>query len=159
MSFSVRPSLARNLAVAVAVGACVLGVASARPQPAAAGLAPLDLRVSVSLAPGSGSTLHYRGTFTGAPLGSGKVDLRTTLGGGGDARVTYTISNRRGSISGSADVTLAYSGSTVTYKGAASITKGTGSYRRVRSHTLRISGRAGLTAERVTLSLSGPLSS
>jgi hypothetical protein len=155
MSFSLRSSLA----VAAAVSACLLGLASARPQPAAAGMAPLDLRVSVSLAPGSGSTLHYRGTFTGAPLGRGKVDLRTRLGGGGDAKVSYTLSNSRGSISGSANVTLTYSGSTVSYKGAASITRGTGSYRRVRSHTLRISGRAGLTAERVTLSLSGPLSS
>jgi hypothetical protein len=159
MSFSVRSSVARRLAVAAAVSACVLGLASARAQPAAAGLPPLDLRVSVSLAPGSGSTLHYRGTFTGAPLGSGKVDLRTTLGGGGDARVSYTMSNSRGTISGSANVTLAYSGSTVTYTGAASITKGTGYYRRVRSRALRISGRAGLTAERVTLSLSGPITS
>jgi hypothetical protein len=159
LSLSLRPSVTRRLAVASAVGACVLGLASAWPQPAAAGAQSLDLRVSVSLVPGSGSTLRYRGTFTGAPLGSGKVDLRTKLGGGGDATVSYTISNSRGSISGSANVTLAYSGSTVTYKGAANITKGTGAYRRVRSRTLRISGRAGLTAERVTLSLAGPITS
>jgi hypothetical protein len=145
--------------VAVAVGACVLGVASARPQPAAAGMAPLDLRVSVSLAPGSGATLQYRGTFTGAPLGRGTVYLRTRLGGGGDAKVSYTMSNSRGTISGSANVTLSYTGSTVSYKGMASITKGTGSYRRVRSRTLRISGRAGLTAETVTLTLAGPITS
>jgi hypothetical protein len=113
----------------------------------------------VSLAPGSGSTLHYRGTFTGAPLGSGKVNLLTRLGGGGDATVSYTMSNSRGSVSGSARVTLSYQGSTVSYKGVANITKGTGSYRRVRSRTLRISGRAGLTAENVTLALSGPISS
>jgi hypothetical protein len=159
MSFAARSSVARRLAVAFAISACALGLASARAQPAAAGTQSLDLRVSVSLAPGSGSTLHYQGTFTGAPMGSGKVDLHTRLGGGGDAKVTYTMSNSRGTISGSADVTLAYSGSTVTYTGAASITKGTGSYGRVRSRTLRIFGRAGLTAERVTLSLSGPISS
>jgi hypothetical protein len=159
MSFSLRTSIARRFALAVVVGACLLGLASARAQPAAAGMAPLDLRVSVSLAPGSGATLKYRGTFTGAPLGRGKVDLTTRLGGGGDATVRYTMSTSRGTISGSANVTLSYSGSTVTYKGAASITKGTGAYRRVRSQKLRISGRAGLTAERVTLSLSGPITS
>jgi hypothetical protein len=159
MSFSPRASAARRCAVAVAIGACVLGVASARPQPAAAGMPPLDLRVSVSLAPGSGATLHYRGTFTGAPLGRGKVDLRTRLGGGGEATVTYTLSNSRGTMSGSANVTLSYHGSIVTYKGVASITRGTGSYRRVRSRTLRISGRAGLTAETVTLTLAGPITS
>ena len=108
MSFSLRAPVARRLAVAAALSACLLGLASARAQPAAAGSQPLDLRVSVSLAPGSGSTLSYRGTFTGAPLGSGKVSLRTKLGGGGDATVSYTMSNRRGSISGSANVTLSY---------------------------------------------------
>jgi len=159
MSFSLRAPIARRLAVAATVSACLLGLASARPQPAAAGSQALDLRVSVSLAPGSGSTLKYRGSFTGAPLGSGKVSLLTKLGGGGDATVSYTMSNRRGSISGSARVTLSYSGSTVSYKGLASITKGTGSYKRVRSRTLHISGRAGLTAENVTLSLAGPISS
>jgi len=133
VSFSLRFPIARRLAVVAAVGACLLGLASARAQPAAAGSQPLDLRVSVSLAPGSGAALRYRGTFTGAPLGSGKVSLVTRLGGGGDA--------------------------TVSYKGVASITKGTGSYKRVRSRALHISGRAGLTAENVTLSLVGPISS
>ena len=37
--------------------ACLLGLASARAQPAAAGTQPIDLRVSVRLAPGSGSAL------------------------------------------------------------------------------------------------------
>ena len=59
------------------------------------------------------------------------MSLRTKLGGGGDATVSYTMSNRRGSISGSANVTLSYRGSNVSYKGVANITKGTGAYRRV----------------------------
>ena len=159
MSFSRRSSFARPLVVAAAVSACLFGLASARPQPAAAGSQPLDLRVSVSLAPGSGATLQYRGTFTGAPLGRGKVNLRTRLGGDGNATVSYTMSNGRGSISGSAKVTLSYRGSNVSYKGVASITKGTGSYSRLRSRSLHIAGSAGLTAENVTLSLTGPLSS
>jgi hypothetical protein len=159
MPFSLRTFSARRLALAAVVGVCLFGLASAWAQPASAGTQSMDLRVSVALAPGSGSTLEYRGTFTGAPLGRGKVDLRTRLGGAGSATVSYTMSTSRGTISGSANVTLAYSGSTVTYKGRASITKGTGAYRRVRSRTLRIAGRAGLTAERVTLSLSGPITS
>jgi hypothetical protein len=159
MPFSRHSSVARLLLVAATVGACLVGLASARPQPAAAGMPPLDLRVSVTLAPGSGATLQYRGTFTGAPLGRGKVNLRTKLGGAGNATVTYTLSNSRGSLSGAANVTLSYRGSSVTYKGAASVTKGTGAYSRVRSRNLRIAGRAGLTAETVTLSLAGPVSS
>jgi hypothetical protein len=159
MPFSLRTSVARRFALAAVVSAALVGLASAGAQPAAAGSQPLDLRVSVSLAPGSGATLRYRGTFTGAPLGRGKVNLTTKLGGGGDATVNYTMSTSRGTISGSARVTLAYSGSTVSYKGIASITKGTGAYRRVRSRNLRIAGRAGLTAENVTLTLSGPITS
>ena len=159
MSFSLRSSVTRRLAVAAVVVACLLGLGWARAQPAAAGTQPMSLRVSVSLAPGSGSTLRYRGSFVGAPLGRGKVDLRTKLGSAGDAIVSYTMSTSRGTISGAANVTLAYRGSTVTYTGVASITNGTGAYRRVRSRNLRISGRAGLTAERVTLSLAGPISS
>ena len=159
MSFPRLSSVARPLVVAAAVSACLFGLASARPQPAAAGTQPLYLRVSVSLAPSSGATLRYRGTFTGAPLGHGKVNLGTRLGGDGNATVSYTMSNSRGSISGSAKVTLSYRGSDVSYKGVASITKGTGSYRRLRSRSLQIAGHAGLTAEKVTLNLIGPVSS
>ena len=157
MSFS--PSFARRCAVVATVMACLLALASARAQPAAAGTQAMDLRVSVALAPGSGSTLKYSGTFAGAPLGRGTVNLRTSLGGGGDATVSYVMATSRGTFRGSARVTLEYSGSTVSYHGKASITTGTGAYRRLRSNNLRIAGRAGLTAERVTLSLSGPISS
>jgi hypothetical protein len=159
MSFALPTALVRRLAVAAVVGGCALSLAWATAQPAAARTQSLDLRVSVALAPGSGAALKYRGTFTGAPLGRGKVSLLTRLGGGGDATVSYTMSTSRGSFSGSANVTLSYSGSTVTYRGRATITRGTGAYRRLRSSTLRIAGRAGLTAETVTLSLSGPISS
>ena len=126
MSFFLRTPVARRLAAAAAVSACVLGLASVQAQPAAAGTQPLDLRVSVGLVPGSGATLQYRGTFSGAPLGRGKVNLRSRLGGGGDATVTYVMSTSRGTVRGSANVTLTYSGTTVTYHGTASITQGSG---------------------------------
>ncbi len=159
MSLSLPTRVVRRLAVAGAVCACLLGLGWASAQPAAARTQPMDLRVSVALAPGSGSALRYRGSFTGAPLGRGKVSLVTRLGGGGDATVRYTMSTSRGTFSGAADVTLSYHGATVTYRGRANITTGTGAYRSLRSSSLRIAGTAGLTAERVTLSLSGPISS
>jgi hypothetical protein len=159
MSLSTLSLVVRRLAAVAAACACLIGLAWASAQPAAASTQPLDLRVSVSLAPGSGAVLKYRGSFTGAPLGRGKVSLVTRLGGGDDATVRYTMSTSRGSFSGSANVTLSYHGSTVDYRGRATITKGTGAYRRLRSNDLRIAGTAGLTAERVTLSLSGPISS
>jgi hypothetical protein len=155
MTLSPASRLSRRLLALAAVAACLLSVA----QSAGARTQPMSLRVSVSLAPGSGAALKYRGSFTGAPLGRGKVSLVTRLGGAGDATVRYTMSTSRGTFSGAADVTLTYHGSTVTYRGRATITKGTGAYRNLRSNDLRIAGTAGLTAERVTLSLSGPISS
>jgi hypothetical protein len=149
----------RRLTAAVVAAACVLGSAWAAAQPATARTQTLRLRVSVSLAPGSGSTLVYRGSFTGTPLGRGRVELRTRLGGAGDATVSYRMSTSRGTFSGSARVTLSYHGSSVTYRGRATITSGTGAYRNLRSDDLRIAGTAGLAAERVTLGLSGPISS
>jgi hypothetical protein len=159
MSFFVRTPVAQRLAATAALSACVLGLASVRAQPAVAGTQPLDLRVSVGLVPGSGATLVYRGTFTGPPLGRGKVSLRSRLGGGGDATVTYVMATSRGTVRGSANVTLTYSGTTVTYHGTASITQGSGAYRQVRARGLRISGRTGLSAEHATLRLTGQITS
>jgi hypothetical protein len=159
MAFSLRTPIAQRLAAAAALGGCLLGLASVQAQPATAGTQPLDLRVSVGLVPGSGATLQYRGTFTGPPLGRGRVNLRSRLGGGGDAMVTYVMATSRGTVSGSASVTLTYSGTTVTYHGTASITEGSGAYRQVRARGLRISGRTGLSAEHATLRLTGQITS
>jgi hypothetical protein len=159
MSLSLPTSLARRLLVALALSACLIGLAWAKAQPAAAGAQTLDLRVSVVQAPGSGAKLKYRGTFSGTPIGRGKVSLVTRLSGSGGATVTYVMRTSRGSFSGSGNVTLTYHGSTVDYRGKASITKGTGAYRHLRSNGLTISGQAGLTSERTSLRLSGPISS
>jgi hypothetical protein len=159
MSFSLRAPTAQRLAAAAALTACLLGLASVRSPPAAAGRQPLDLRVSVGLVPGSGATLLYRGTVTGQPLGRGRVSLRSRLGGGGDATVTYVMATSRGTVRGSANVTLSYGATTVTYHGTASITQGSGAYRQVRARGLRISGRTGLSAEHATLRLTGHITS
>jgi len=149
----------RRLAAAVAAGTLLLALTWAGAPPATARTQALSLRVSVTLAPGSGSTLLYRGSFAGTPLGRGKVTLRGRLSGAGGATVTYRMSTSRGTFEGSGRVTLSYRGSTVSYGGRATITSGTGAYRNLRSDDLRIAGTAGLTAERVTLTLSGQISS
>jgi hypothetical protein len=149
----------RRVAAAVAAGALLLALTWAGAPPATARTQALSLRVSVTLAPGSGATLLYRGSFAGSPLGRGKVTLRGRLSGAGEATVTYRMSTSRGTFEGSGRVALSYRGSIVSYVGRATITSGTGAYRNLRSNDLRIAGTAGLTAERVTLNLSGPISS
>ena len=93
MSLSLPTALVRRLLVALALSACLIGLAWAKAQPAAAGAQTLDLRVSVAQAPGSGATLKYRGTFTGTPIGRGKVSLVTRLSGSGGATVTYVMTH------------------------------------------------------------------
>ncbi len=161
MRASVRASLTHRLGTAAAVGACLFA-AAALPQPAVGKGKPmlttraLDLAVSIGLVPGSGSTLTYKGTFTGKPLGHGTVTLGSRLGGGG-ATVKYVLTTGLGTISGAGAVKVIYSGSQISYDGTATVTNGTGAYRNVRSRGLRISGSGSATPDRVTLRLAGPI--
>ena len=95
MSFPAS-SVARPLVVAAAVSRVParprLGAAAARGRRLAAARSAGERQPR----PGSGSTLQLPRTFTGAPLGRGRVDLRTRLGGDGDATVSYMMSNSRG---------------------------------------------------------------
>jgi hypothetical protein len=129
--------IAARLVAAVSLGVCLLGVgetaANARVQ-------PMNLRVSARLVPDSASTLHYRGTFTGAPFGRGKVDVRAKMSGAGDARIRFTLSNGRGTMRGEGRATVTFRRSTATVRGTVSMTRGSGAYRRIRARTLRLSG-------------------
>jgi hypothetical protein len=182
----VRPSLARRLGTATAIGVCLIGLGAARAQPAGANkgqaggakgqaggakgqagggaatrpAAPqlLDLSVSVSPVPGSGATLNYRGTFSGAPLGHGTVTLATKLVGG-NATFAYVLTTAKGTLRGSGTVTLSYAGSTVNYSGTAIMGKGTGAYRTMRATGLSISGSSVVTSQHTTLMLTGPFTS
>jgi hypothetical protein len=129
------------------------------PLPASARSQRMDLRVTVTLVPGTDSKLHYHGSFTGAPFGSGATDVTTTLTGSGSSHLTFTLTTRRGSVNGSADATVSYRGNTVICRGTAAVTSGTGAYSRYRGRGLRISGTTTTTAEKSTLSLSGTLTS
>jgi hypothetical protein len=149
-------SLRRSRIVA-ALCLCVVGAAWTFPLPADARSQPIDLRVTVALVPGTGSTLHYHGSFTGAPFGSGATDVTTTLNGSGSSHLTFTLSTRKGSVRGSADATITYRGDAAICRGTARIDSGTGSYSRYRARGLRISGTTSATAEKSTLRLIGTI--
>jgi hypothetical protein len=147
-------SIARTLLVLAAVAgllACPM-TADGRDQ-------RMNLRVTVALVPGKGSTLHYRGTFTGPPFGSGKTDVRTAIRGAGTAHISFTLSTGQGSVRGNGDVTITYRGNSLICIGPARITSGTGAYSRFRSRSLQVSGTTPVDPETSTLQLSGPYSS
>jgi hypothetical protein len=151
--------LRRRSLVLAALCACLLGVSSIPAQPAAAAEQSLNLRVTVALVPGSGSTLRYRGTFTGSPFGRGTANVRSTISGAGNAQITFDLSNARGSISGTAKATVTYRKDTVECRGTADITKGSGAYARIRARGLRISGTTSISSKDTTLSLTGRITS
>jgi hypothetical protein len=115
----------------------------------------LDVSADVRLVPGDGGVLRQRGRFTGAPFGRGKVTLATRLGEGGGAAFSFVMRNGRGSVSGSGRIALEFSGLTVTYRGRARITRGTGAFRRVRARGLRVRGHGALTGASFTVRLTG----
>jgi hypothetical protein len=129
--------IAARLAAAVSLGVCLLGVGEAA---AHARSQPLDLNVTARLVPDAVSILHYRGTFTGAPFGRGKVDVRAKMSGAGDADIRFTLSTSRGTMRGVGKATATYRGSIATVVGTVSLSRGTGAYRRFRAPSLRLSG-------------------
>jgi hypothetical protein len=144
----------RRLLAAVLVSAAVLASASG-PPPADGALAPFDVRATVRLLPGGGATLLQRGRFAGAPLGRGTVSLRTTLGAGRGATFRFEMVTARGSVRGTGDVAVGFRGSTVIYRGTASITQGTGALRRIRARGLRVAGSGPASGETFAVRLTG----
>ncbi len=136
---TLTPRIAARLAAAVSLGVCLLGVsetaAHARTQ-------RMNLNVNARLVPAAAATLHYRGTFTGAPFGRGRVDVQAKMSGAGNADVKFTLSTSRGTMRGVGRAVVTFRGPTAIVDGTVSLNRGTGAYRRLRARTLHLSGRA-----------------
>jgi len=143
----------------LAAVACGVAVALLPGPPVAHGAArPLDIRATVRLVPGGGATLLQRGSFAGAPLGRGTLSLRTRIGEGDGATFSFVMAGAGGRLHGSGNVRLTFRGSTVIYRGHASIAAGSGAYRGMRASGLRVSGRGPLTGETFDVRLTGRVS-
>jgi len=132
--------IAARLAAAASLGVCLLGVgetaARARTQ-------RMNLNVTAHLVPAAAATLHYRGTFTGAPFGRGRVDVQAKMSGAGDADIKFTLSASRGTLRGVGRANVTYRGTTAVVVGTVSLSRGTGAYRGFRAPSLRLSGSTG----------------
>jgi hypothetical protein len=118
----------------------------------------MSIRANVKMLPGGGSALLQSGTFTGAPLGSGTVRVRTYVGRGRGSVVKFTLSNSRGSVSGTGDCAVTFRGAQISYRGTAKITSGTGAFRNIRGRGLRVTGSGSISGERFTVNVSGRIS-
>jgi hypothetical protein len=148
--------IATRLATTASLAICLLGIGETAAQ---ARTQPLNLRVSARLVPASAATLHYRGTFTGAPFGRGTVDARAKMSGAGDANVKFTLSNGHGTMHGVGRATVTYRGTTATVVGTVSLSRGTGAYRRFRAPSLRLSGSTVAADQLSTMRVTGTYTS
>ena len=119
----------------------------------------LDITGQVNAPNNSGATLRQSGPFSGAPFGSGTLNVTTAVGEGKGARVSFKMFNRRGQVWGSGDVKLAFRGSKVTYSGSARITGGSGTFSRMRGSGLRLTGGGDMTGSRFPIRLTGSVRS
>jgi hypothetical protein len=143
----------RRTPVLALTGACALAlVAPGTPSGAAQ---RLDVTATVRMLPGGGATLIQEGTFAGAPLGRGKVRVRTQVGKGRGSLVRFTMRNSRGSVTGVGDVAVTFKGSSILYNGTAKITSGSGRFRGMRAGRLRVSGRGKVSGDKFVVRLTG----
>jgi hypothetical protein len=149
--------MTRRIPVAALAALALAGAAV--PATAGSAVQRLDVRANVKMLPGGGATTLQEGTFTGAPLGGGRVRVRTTVGQGRGSTMIFVLSNRRGSVSGRGDVAVNFKGSLILYKGTATITRGTGAYRSMRARHLRVSGHGEISSETFLVALAGRVSS
>jgi hypothetical protein len=139
--------------------AVLASAAAAWPTIASSAQVPLKITAKVHMLAGGGSTLTQAGTFTGAPMGHGKVRVRTNVGRGKASIISFVFSNSRGTLRGTSDCAVTFKGSEVHYRGTATITGGTGAYRGMRSSRLRVNGHGELADENFLVSLAGQLGS
>ena len=151
-------SFATKTLLTLAALACVAAAGLSRPPAAPAVTSELDVLATVRLIPGRGATLAQSGTFSGSPVGGGKIRLSTRLGQGSGAVFSFVMSSPRGTLRGSGSIALTFRGSTVSYSGTASITGGTGAFARHRARGLRVSGRELLDTDTFRFRMAGRVS-
>jgi hypothetical protein len=95
-----------------------------------------------------------QGTLRGAPFGSGRMVLASTLK---QARVnsTFTVTTSAGRVSGRASARVTVDGDTSSYKGTATLTGGTGRYRRITGRNITFTGKGPVSAKQVRITLVG----
>lgn len=142
-----RSVLAVTLATATVTASLVAAPALSAPRVAVHGSAKL-------LDPGK-AELQQVGTFSGAPLGSGRLDGRATITGERAARMTIALRGSEGFLRASGTVTVRVKGATLNYSGTAKVSSVDGAARGLKGRVLRLRGTGDLVDNRFAVSLAG----
>jgi hypothetical protein len=148
---------ARGYAVATAVLAVAALGASATSVGAPTVAVGVQLRGNTSLEKvQSPLVLIDRGTVTGSPVGSGAIRLVYTLHPeSGVATTTFTITNRKGTVAGTATSRYAVTRVHITFTGAGSMTRGTGAYRGIRAKPMAFDAIHSITGKKEAVAFTG----
>ncbi len=97
-----------------------------------------------------------RGTVTGSPVGSGAIRLVYRLHPkSGIARTTFTITNRKGTVAGTATSRYTVTRVRITFTGVGSIRGGTRAYKGIRAKPLAFDAIHSITGRREAIALTG----
>jgi hypothetical protein len=100
--------------------------------------------------------LEDTGTVKGNPVGSGNITLNYRLiPSASTARVTWTITNAKGSLSGTATARYTTTNLAITFAGRGAISKGTGAYRGLRATRLQFNAKHSKTGKKEAISFLG----
>ncbi|HWT95728.1 MAG TPA: hypothetical protein VN238_22200 [Solirubrobacteraceae bacterium] len=99
--------------------------------------------------------LRQTGTFSGAPLGSGRLDGRAKITGERTARMTIALRGSKGFLRASGTVTVRVKGTTLSYTGTAKVSSVDGGARGLKGRVLRLRGTGDLVGNRFAVDLTG----
>jgi hypothetical protein len=101
-----------------------------------------------------GSTITQQGFVTGSPIGIGTVVMHDHVAAG-PVTSSFTVKGGDGSVTGLASVQLQITNGTVTYRGTARLTGGTGRYSAVRAPRLTVAGSGDIRGTRMVIHVTG----
>lgn len=100
--------------------------------------------------------LEDTGTVKGAPVGSGDITLTYRLVPSASvARVTWKITNPKGSLSGTATARYTTTNLAITFVGRGAITGGTGAYKGMRATRLAFNAKHSKTGKKEAIAFTG----
>lgn len=148
------------LALGAVASAAVLGTGVAgasSPHAKAARSLQLNDSAKLHLSNHKGITLKEQGTATGSLGGPLYLQLKVTSTRSVTAEI-QVYPSKGGSISGAAKANYRVAGSTASFSGTMSITKGSGAYSKAKASALSFSGTIQRSNDAVTVHVSGKMS-
>lgn len=139
-------------ALALAFAAALAGAAA---TPAGADAPRVAVHGTAELLDPGASDLRQVGTFSGAPLGTGRLDGRATVTGERTARMTIALRGSKGFLRASGTVRVSVDGARLAYRGTARVTSAAGAARALKGSVLRLRGSGDLIDNRFAVDLAG----